>query len=141
VAKGDQLRFDPKLRTALVVPALAIAALPGCGGGGGNQKTATLATGGAASNLRLTADPGGQLRFDKKSLKSKSGKVTIVMKNPAPLSHDVSIEGSGVSEMGKTVGQGGTSTVSADLKPGRYTFYCSVPGHREGGMVGILTVK
>jgi uncharacterized cupredoxin-like copper-binding protein len=42
---------------------------------------------------------------------------------------------------GETVGQGGTSTVSANLKRGRYTFYCSVPGHREGGMVGTLTVK
>jgi uncharacterized cupredoxin-like copper-binding protein len=39
------------------------------------------------------------------------------------------------------VGQGGTSTVSASLKPGTYTFYCSVPGHREGGMEGKLTVE
>jgi uncharacterized cupredoxin-like copper-binding protein len=99
------------------------------------------AASGAGSRLALRADPSGALRFDKKTLDASSGKVTIVMKNPASLSHNVSIEGSGVNEMGETVGQGGTSTVSANLKPGRYTFYCSVPGHREGGMVGTLTVR
>ena len=36
---------------------------------------------------------------------------------------------------------GGVSKVTVDLKPGEYAFYCSVPGHREGGMEGKLTVK
>ena len=67
--------------------------------------------------------------------------MTIVMHNPAPLSHNVSLEGSGVDKHGQTVTQGGTSTVSATLKSGSYTFYCSVPGYREAGMVGKLTVK
>ena len=134
------MRFDRKLHAALAVPALAIAVLAGCGGGG-NEKTSAPATSGSATTLRLAADPGGQLRFDKKKLDATAGHVSIVMKNPAPLSHNISIEGSGLNEMGQTVGQGGTSTVSANLKPGRYTFYCSVPGHREGGMVGTLTVK
>jgi uncharacterized cupredoxin-like copper-binding protein len=116
----------------------------GCGGGGNENATTSSAGGtpsGAGSNLKLTADPSGKLRFDKKALQAAAGKVTIVMKNPAPLSHNVSIEGPGINEMGETVGQGGTSTASANLKAGRYTFYCSVPGHREGGMVGTLTVK
>lgn len=139
------MRFDPKRLAVVALPALALAVLAGCGGGSDNEKTTapaiTTAPGGAASSLPLTADRSGQLRFDKKRLEARAGKVTIVMKNPAPLSHNVSIEGAGVNEMGETVGQGGTSTVSANLKPGSYTFYCSVPGHREGGMVGTLTVK
>ena len=135
------MRFDRKLHAALAFPALAIAVLAGCGGDGDNEETSAPATTPAATTLRLTADRSGQLRFDKKTLDASAGKVTIVMKNPAPLSHNVSIEGSGVNEMGQTVGEDRTSTVSANLEPGRYTFYCSVPGHREGGMAGTLTVK
>lgn len=96
---------------------------------------------GGGQQLKLQADPTGKLVFDKKSLEAKSGPVTIAMTNPAQLQHDVSIEGSGVEEKGKVVGKDGTSTVTADLKPGTYTFYCSVPGHRAGGMEGTLKVE
>jgi plastocyanin len=95
---------------------------------------------GGGSKLELKADA-STLKFDKTSLEAKAGKVTVVMHNPAAVGHDVSIEGKGVEEKGKVVGKGGTSTVSADLKPGEYTFYCSVPGHRQGGMEGKLTVE
>ena len=95
---------------------------------------------GGGTELRLAADPSA-LKFDKKSLDAEAGKVTIAMKNPSAVGHDVSIEGNGVEEKGKVVQKGGTSTVSADLKPGDYVFYCSVPGHRQGGMEGKLTAK
>jgi uncharacterized cupredoxin-like copper-binding protein len=137
--------------TALVVGALAVA---GCGGGGSKSSSSSSAAtstpasgapsssgGGGGQQLSLQADPSGNLRFDKKTLSAKAGKVTIVMKNPSPLSHNVSIEGNGANQMGQTVATGGTSTVSATLKPGKYTFYCSVPGHRQAGMFGTLTVK
>jgi uncharacterized cupredoxin-like copper-binding protein len=142
--KETALTSKLRPRKVLALPALALCVLAGCGGGG-NKNTTTSSAGpapsGGTSKLSLAADPGGKLRFDKKALQAAAGKVTIVMKNPAPLSHNVSIEGPGINEMGETVGQGGTSTASANLKAGRYTFYCSVPGHREGGMVGTLTVK
>jgi plastocyanin len=97
------------------------------------------AAAGGGQKLQLAADK-TQLKFDKTSLSSKAGKVTIDMKNPAPIPHDVSIEGQGVDQHGKQVTGGGTSTVTADLKPGTYTFYCSVPGHRQAGMEGTLSV-
>jgi plastocyanin len=94
-----------------------------------------------ARTLRLSADPGGELRFDKRSLEARAGRVTIAMTNPSSVPHNVSIEGDGVDQHGETVGQGGRSTVRAELRPGEYDFYCSVPGHRQGGMEGTLTVR
>ena len=63
------------------------------------------------------------------------------MENPSPIPHNVAIKGGGVDVKGKVVITGGTSTVSADLDPGTYTFYCSVPGHEAAGMRGTLTVS
>ncbi len=70
-----------------------------------------------------------------------AGQITLVMPNKSPLTHDISIKGGGVNKKGNEVPQGGTSTVSAVLKAGSYTFYCSVPGHEQAGMKGTLTVK
>ena len=68
--------------------------------------------------------------------------VTVDFKNPQSLTHDVAIEDSSGKEVGKTelICEGETST-TVDLKPGTYTYYCTVPGHREAGMEGTLTVK
>jgi uncharacterized cupredoxin-like copper-binding protein len=46
-----------------------------------------------------------------------------------------------VNEEGPVVNNGGVSEIEVDVQPGEYTFYCSVPGHREGGMEGTLTVE
>ena len=70
-----------------------------------------------------------------------AGQVKFESQNPQTLGHDIAIEGNGVNQKGETVPKGGTSTFTADLKPGEYTFFCSVPGHREGGMEGKLTVE
>lgn len=91
--------------------------------------------------LTLSADPGGELRFDTRALEARAGQVTIQMDNPSSVPHNVSIEGGGVDEEGKTVGKAATSTVTAELRPGEYAFYCSVSGHRQGGMEGTLTVR
>jgi plastocyanin len=101
----------------------------------------TSAGGGKGEQLTLSADPGGALKFDKSSLSAKAGTVTIVMDNPSSLPHAVAVEGNGVDKDGQTVQMGGKSTVTADLKAGEYTYYCPVPGHRQGGMEGKLTVK
>jgi plastocyanin len=98
-------------------------------------------SGGASSNVKLSADPGGALKFDKSSLSAKSGNVTLTMANPSAVPHGVAIEGNGVDKDGSVVNKGGKSTVTASLKPGTYTYYCPVPGHRQAGMEGKLTVK
>ena len=95
----------------------------------------------AGSSLKLSADPGGQLKFTVSSLSAKSGKVTITMSNPSSVPHAIAVEGSGIDQKGKTAGQGATSTITVALKPGKYTFYCPVDAHKQAGMKGTLTVK
>ena len=97
--------------------------------------------GAAAGALQLAADPGGQLKFDKPSLKTKAGEVTIALTNEAQVPHDVTIERAGEQVAKSDTVSGGETNVSAKLEPGRYTFFCSVGGHREGGMEGTLTVE
>lgn len=134
-------------RGALLVGAVGALALAvaGCGGSGSGAKSTANTTRapatGASTKLSLKADAGGQLKFDKKTLQGGAGKVTITMANPSQLTHSVAIEGNGVDAQGQVVGPGGTSTASATLKPGTYTFYCTVPGHRQAGMQGTLTVR
>ncbi len=96
---------------------------------------------GPGGKLQLAADPSA-IAYDKAELSSASGKVTIDFTNPAALEHDVAIEAEGGKELAvsEAITEGKTS-VSAELAPGTYTFFCTVPGHREAGMEGKLVVE
>ncbi|HEY0317969.1 MAG TPA: plastocyanin/azurin family copper-binding protein [Solirubrobacterales bacterium] len=115
---------------------------PEAGGGesGGQSETGAEGEAGAGTVLKLAAEPNA-IAFDKTHLTAKPGKVTIDFKNPAPIEHDVAIE-KGPQEIAASelITESETS-VSAELKPGTYTYLCTVPGHAEAGMKGTLTVK
>lgn len=142
--------------TLAVLAGVAALAVAGCGSSNGGSGSTTpnknstpppapsgssSSGGGGGKGLKISADSSGALKFDKSTLSAKSGSVTITMANPSSVQHGVAIKGSGVSKSGSIVGQGGTSTVTASLKPGTYEFYCPVPGHEQAGMKGTLTVK
>ena len=91
--------------------------------------------------LAIPADPSGGLAYQFGSAEAPAGSLEIDSENESSVDHNIAVEGSGVDEKGPVVKDGGVSKVTADLKAGEYTFYCSVPGHREGGMEGKLTVK
>jgi plastocyanin len=99
-------------------------------------------SGGGGSVVELETPSSGELAYTTKSATAKAGKDTINFNNPQPLAHDVAIEDSSGEVVGKTelATEGSTST-EVELKPGTYTFFCTVPGHREAGMEGTLTVK
>jgi plastocyanin/cytochrome c551/c552 len=78
------------------------------------------------------------LAFKSAEATAPPGALQIVMPNPQPTGHDIGIKGDG---KGAVVSQGGESKFTANLKPGKYEYYCSVPGHEAGGMKGTLTVK
>jgi plastocyanin len=115
---------------------------PDSGSSGGGQAADTQTTesgggGGAAQTLKLSADPGGALKFDKSSLTAKAGKVTITLDNPSSIPHAVEIEG----KSSDTIGEGETTEVTATVKPGKFEYFCPVDGHRAAGMTGTLTVQ
>jgi plastocyanin len=111
--------------------------------GGGEAEAAKGEAEGSqqGTTLKLEASKTA-LAYDTTELTAKAGKVTIDFTNPAAIEHNVVIEG----EEGKELASfdpitEGEESETADLKPGTYTFYCSVPGHRQAGMEGTLTVK
>lgn len=145
---------------AAVSLATGLLALAGCGSSSNNTSSSTASTAAttpatttsattisstsAATTgaLSLEANREGQLKYNTTSLTANSGKVSIDFTNMSPLGHNVTIESSSGKIEGATpTFQGGSKTLSLNLKPGTYKFFCSVPGHRMAGMEGTLTVK
>lgn len=141
---------------ALLLAALALAA---CGGGDDTtgeetspapettqeaetEKEAEGGTAGSAAAVDIEADPSGQLAFTSDEAGAKAGEVTVNFTNSSPVPHDVRVESSGGEDLGGTeVISEGNESAKVELKPGEYTYFCSVPGHRQAGMEGTLTVK
>ena len=140
-----------KLALTFGLAALASLALVACGGGGSSSTSTPTTTaannggggGGASSSVSLAADP-SQIAYDTTSLSAKAGNVTIDFDNPnSALGHDVCVQDPNGKKLGCSKVVTGTKTTLdlSNLKPGDYTFYCSVPGHEAAGMKGTLTVQ
>ena len=138
--------------TLLTLALCAALGVAGCGGdddSSSNQPASTPAatatatqessSSGGGETVSFAADPSGALKFQQTEVTAKAGKATISFENESQVPHAVEIEGVSGAET-KTI-TGGKTSVSVDLKPGKYTFYCPVPGHKEAGMVGTLTVN
>ncbi|HST34069.1 MAG TPA: plastocyanin/azurin family copper-binding protein [Solirubrobacteraceae bacterium] len=142
--------------------AAALLALAGCGSSSSSSSSSSASTpaeapttssaststpapaseSGGSEKVSLEANPEGQLEYNTKSLSAKAGKVSVDFTNSSSLPHNVTIESSGGEQVGATpTFSGGSKSVSVNLKPGTYKFFCSVPGHRQAGMEGTLTVK
>jgi uncharacterized cupredoxin-like copper-binding protein len=139
-------------KPGLIGTVAALAALAAAGCGGSSKSTSTGAPASTASStaapapakggLQIAANTEGLLRFDKTSLTAKAGKVSIEYTNNAALEHNFTVASSSGAVLGATpTFTGGIRTLTLTLKPGTYTFYCSVPGHRAAGMEGKLTVQ
>jgi plastocyanin len=138
---------------ALLLALTAATALVACGSSSDTSSTEASETTSSSSTpppaesakaaaLKFEAEPGSALAYTEKSATAKAGTVNIEFNNPQQLSHDVAIEDSSGKVVGETeLVSDSTATATADLKPGTYTFFCTVPGHREAGMEGTLTVK
>jgi plastocyanin len=91
--------------------------------------------------LQLTADPTGQLAYDKTHAAVKAGRFAIRFVNKSSVPHNVTIaKAARVVASTKTL-KGATRTGTANLSPGDYVYFCSVDAHRQAGMQGALTVR
>ncbi len=122
----------------------AVAGKPGKDGG--LLATAVKQAGGGtpavekSGRLSIAVDPGGQLKYVTDTATAAPGRVEIAMPNTTSVGHDLVIEGNGVKFQTPIVANG-VAKGSGVLQAGDYVFYCSVPGHRQAGMEGKLTVK
>lgn len=144
-----------KLAVALSVAALAPLSLAACGDddeeptAGGETTTedtsggsASGGSGGSGGSVAITAAADGSFAYEEESVSAEAGDVTIDFDNPAALGHDVRVEGPDGDDLGGTeIIAEDTATATVPLDAGDYTFYCSVAGHRAGGMEGSLTVE
>lgn len=153
-----------------VAPVAAVITIAGCGGSSTSTTAPTPATttpqatitraptgaGGATATtpgpssattrrgeqtVRVDADPTGKLAFTQTTLTARAGRITFVLTNDSAVPHNLAIGGNGVNVgPSATVSDGKTTDLAATLKPGTYDFYCAIPGHKEAGMRGTLTV-
>ena len=143
-----------KASAVLAVAALAVLGLAACGGSSNNNSTTAASTpasttpagggggAGGGSTVDISTPGGSTLAYDQKDVSAKAGSVTINFDNKEALQHDVAVADSSGKILGQTdLVSSGTSNTTVDLQPGTYTFYCTVPGHKEAGMEGTLTVK
>jgi plastocyanin len=124
---------------AMVAAVLLTVGLTACGGGGDDSgaKAYVEPKGASTETIDIHA---GNFYFKPDKITAKPGIATIKLTADNNV-HDLVFDGSYPGFMLEVSGSGSTDSKKIDLKPGKYTFYCSITGHRAAGMVGTLTVK
>jgi plastocyanin len=117
---------------------------PGSGGAGGAPAAEAPAPGAPVAGAPAASGPltieGGDLFFKPKEVTAAAGAVTITFKNGGLLQHNLVVqEDPSFKKLDAAPGQSATGTLQA--KPGTYTLYCDIPGHRPAGMEAKLTVS
>jgi plastocyanin len=109
---------------------------------GATGATGASQTAGATETLDVSSPADGGLVFDPNGLMAKPGNVTITYDNPSPVPHSIAVATSNGNVLGQVqpFTNNSESVQLSNLAPGSYVFYCTVPGHREAGMEGNLTV-
>ena len=133
-------------RTSLTLALLALAPFVLAACGGDDETTSASSTEDAnptTDSVDVAAVPDGSFAYEEDELDAPAGALTANFTNPAPIAHDFCVEDSGGEELGcsELIADGDTDVAEFEVEAGEYTYFCSVAGHREGGMEGTLTVK
>jgi plastocyanin len=101
-----------------------------------------------AGKLAIDANPAGQLAYTATKAVATPGAVTLTMTNMSGVTHNIAVEAgeNGATAKGPKLAASsfiskGETSIKLNLKPGKYTYFCEVPGHRAAGMYGTITVK
>jgi uncharacterized cupredoxin-like copper-binding protein len=133
----NRARFRRSLRPAAfalaAVAAVAVAACGDSGGGGGSSYKEPK--GPAQETITVK---GGNFFFDPKDIEAPAGVVAIKLESEGGL-HDLVFDDDKVPGFKLEASSGKSDELKVNLKPGKYTIYCDIPGHREAGMEGTLT--
>lgn len=126
---------------AVAYPTVPPTAAPeGEGEGDADESTLDASTDGESESTGADhAITATDTAFDTNAITVKPGD-TITLTNDGSLEHDLMIDELGIGTDLLGNGETMTITVPEDAAPGEYELYCSVPGHRQSGMVGTLTV-
>jgi plastocyanin len=94
------------------------------------------------ATLDVSSPADGSLVFDPNGLQAQPGNLTITYDNPSAVPHSIAVATSNGNVLGEVqpFANGKESVDLSNVAPGKYVFYCTVPGHREAGMQGDLTV-
>jgi uncharacterized cupredoxin-like copper-binding protein len=121
----------------LVVGSVAVMAfVAACGGDGGGGSSYKEPKGPAQTTLDIK---GGNFFFDPQDPEAPAGVDAIKMESEGGL-HTLVFDDDKVPGFKLEAGSGKSDELKVDLKPGKYTIYCDIPGHREAGMEGTITV-
>jgi plastocyanin len=115
---------NKKLYALLAVGIIAVIVLSACGGGGGS-----------GTALTIKAE---DIAFNPKEVTAKAGSITVTFQNTGSIEHSFIIDALNVKT--EKVQPGTSATVTFTAAAGTYEYYCDVPGHKEAGMKGTLTV-
>jgi len=124
---------------AVVAAVMMTVGFAACGGSDGGGDSAAYVEPKGASTETISVDS-GNFYFEPNKLTADAGIATIELTAKNGI-HDFNFDGAYPGFKVEADGGGGTGAKKIDLKPGKYTFYCSVTGHRAQGMEGTLTVK
>jgi len=108
------------------------------------QEEGTTTTGatGPVEALDVSSPADGGLSYSPNGLTAKPGNVSITYTNPSPVPHSIAVAtaNGNIIQQVQPFSNGKQTVTLSDLKPGKYEFFCTVPGHRQAGMQGNLTV-
>lgn len=126
--------------------------LAACGGDDDDETTAASDTTTTEDTTSAEATGGGgggetvdisevEFAIEPKEVTTKAGEVTFAVSNDGSAPHNLEVEGNGIEEVSETIDGGQKTDLTVNLEPGEYEMYCAIPGHREQGMEGTVTVQ